>query len=274
MDLNPLDRPLDEEEINGNFRKVYLYGEKGRGMYAKVDPEKYPEVIQYRWYLAKDKGCLYAVSPQKRNGKNMIIKMHRLITDAPQGYVVDHINHDGLDNRLANLRLCTNKQNFQNRDSLPGSSSKYCGVSYDKVKGLWRARITAFGEYIELGYYSTEKDAGLAVDYYARKYKGEFANLNFPDEYVTEDYIKHARKQLPPQTSRFYGVYWNSTTGKWVSCVLVNGKQIRRFFDSEIEAALVRDMMVRQYNLRRSKLNFPDITDYSDIPSLVTQLSK
>ncbi|MCH7719226.1 MAG: HNH endonuclease, partial [Chloroflexi bacterium] len=55
--------------------------------------------------------------------------MHRLITNAPKGLIVDHIDHNGLNNTRNNLRLCTPEQNDYNRRPQKGSTSKYKGVS-------------------------------------------------------------------------------------------------------------------------------------------------
>lgn len=48
----------------------------------------------------------------KVKGESFI--MHRLIMNAKKGDYIDHINHDGLDNRENNLRICTNRQNAPN----------------------------------------------------------------------------------------------------------------------------------------------------------------
>lgn len=42
------------------------------------------------------------------------IFLHRLITQCPDGFEVDHQNHDGLDNRRANLRVGTHAENMRN----------------------------------------------------------------------------------------------------------------------------------------------------------------
>jgi hypothetical protein len=51
------------------------------------------------------------------------VSLHRVLTNAPRGLDVDHVNHDGLDNRSANLRLATRSQNLLNRKG-PQSNNK------------------------------------------------------------------------------------------------------------------------------------------------------
>jgi len=69
--------------------------------------------------------------------------MHREILNAPPALVVDHINHNGLDNRKKNLRLCTVAQNSMNQrpSRRKNKSSKYKGVSFDKKSRVFRAII-------------------------------------------------------------------------------------------------------------------------------------
>ena len=74
---------------------------------AKVDDSDYELLSKYRWNYTNG----YAQG--KVNGK--LIGMHRFIMRTPKGMVTDHINHDTLDNRRANLRICTHAQNMANR---------------------------------------------------------------------------------------------------------------------------------------------------------------
>lgn len=48
---------------------------------------------------------------------NKKIRLHRYITDCPDGMVVDHINGDTKDNRMSNLRIITQSENLKNRMS-------------------------------------------------------------------------------------------------------------------------------------------------------------
>ena len=112
--------------------------------------------------------------------------MHRLIMDPiPDGMQVDHVNHNGLDNRKKNLRICTSQQNTWNAQKPKlnrESSSQYKGVSWYKRYNKWVARGTHDGKRITLGYYNCEKEAARAYDAAAKKYFGEYAHLNFPDK--------------------------------------------------------------------------------------------
>lgn len=72
--------------------------------------------------------------------------------------IVDHINGDGLDNRICNLRDVTQTVNMQNqRKARPENKSGYLGVS--PCKGKWRAQIVINGVKKYLGQYKTKEMA-------------------------------------------------------------------------------------------------------------------
>ena len=116
--------------------------------------------------------------------------MHHLAIDVPPGCFCDHINHNGLDNRKANLRVATRKQNVWHRRKFSGrtydglkrpSRSKYKGVDFVSANGgkCWRVRIRVNGKRIYLGSFKDEIEAAKVYDIAAKKYYGEFAALNF-----------------------------------------------------------------------------------------------
>jgi hypothetical protein len=109
--------------------------------------------------------------------------MHRKVIHPPDHLVVDHINHNGLDNRKANIRPATRAQNNFNKLIVKrkDSSSKYKGVNWKKCKKKWQARIHVNGECKFIGYFKDEIQAAKAYDKAAKKYHGEFASLNFPN---------------------------------------------------------------------------------------------
>lgn len=95
---------------------------------------------------------------------------------------IDHIDGNGYNNKLSNLRLATHSENAQNMRKLTTrkAGSQYKGVYYHKKNGNWVARIVFKGERISLGSYSTEEMAARVYDDSARTLFGEFARVNFP----------------------------------------------------------------------------------------------
>lgn len=107
---------------------------------------------------------------------------HRIVWKLAYGSIpndkqIDHINGDGLDNRLENLRLVTNRENQLNRRADKGRA--YKGV-YKKGRGF-KAEITHDGERHYVGYFKTAERAALEYDKKARELHGEHARLNFPN---------------------------------------------------------------------------------------------
>ena len=145
--------------------------------FAIVDNDDYGRLSKYKWYAIKTPKTYYAA----RNCRRKNIRMHRLITSAPKGLFVDHINHDGLDNRKTNLRLCTRRQNNRNRRPCD-KTSKYKGVCWNKRAKKFMASICIDGKNKNLGYFDDQVDAAKVYDNAAKKFFGEFAYLNFPDE--------------------------------------------------------------------------------------------
>jgi hypothetical protein len=144
-----------------------------QGYFAIVDADDYEELSKYNWHVkVKRTGC-YAYRTQ---GKKEIA-MHRQILKAPAGMHCDHINRNGLDNRKANLRLCTPQQNSFNRKPL-SRTSKYKGVYWSAEKRKWKAEIEHSSRKIHIGYFDYEQDAAIAYDDYAIELFGEFAWLN------------------------------------------------------------------------------------------------
>jgi len=86
----------------------------------------------------------------------------------PDGYVLDHISRDSLDNRIDNLRLVTMSGNSLNRSKFGGGTSDYKGVSLaaSRKTGQWRAQFRRK----HLGCFNTEEEARDAYDEAAAAY--------------------------------------------------------------------------------------------------------
>jgi hypothetical protein len=111
---------------------------------------------------------------------------------APKGLVVDHIDHDGLNNRKSNLRIATAAENRRHCRKVKGGSSKYKGVYRHKGANKWSAKIGINGRCIFLGYFDNEIEAAKAYDKAAKEHHKEFAVFNF-EENKTGDFDITAR---------------------------------------------------------------------------------
>jgi hypothetical protein len=162
-----------------SFRKIPL----PHGQFAIVDAEDYETLAGYKWYAIRSKRTFYAErcrKAKKRVRKQRCIRMHREILDVPEGLCIDHINHNGLDNRRANLRIVTQEQNnWNNRKRRGNCSSQYKGVSWPNRNGKWLAKIIYRGKSIYIGYFDDEVSAAKAYDAKALELFGEYAALNF-----------------------------------------------------------------------------------------------
>ena len=148
-----------------------------RGKFAIVDSSDYYHLAQFQWFAEFGGRTFYAV--RKQNGKS--VKMHRYITSAPSHLVVDHIDHNGLNNCRANLRLCSFAQNMRNIVSNVGATSRYKGVHWNKRMKRWAASIQFEKKQYHLGYFTDEIAAAKAYDKKAMELHRQFACLNFPE---------------------------------------------------------------------------------------------
>ncbi len=88
---------------------------------------------------------------------------------------IDHIDGNGKNNRLTNLRLVTHSQNCKNRKLNSNNNSKNKGVSWYPKYEKWRAYISLDGKWISLGYFTTKEEAIAARQRAELKYHGEYA---------------------------------------------------------------------------------------------------
>jgi hypothetical protein len=102
--------------------------------------------------------------------------LHRAIMGAKKGEVVDHINHNTLDNRKCNLRICTQSQNHMNRKGAQvNSTTGELGVHWDSKLKKFRARLQKDGKTYNFGQYKNIDDAIAARRAAAADMFGEFA---------------------------------------------------------------------------------------------------
>jgi hypothetical protein len=92
----------------------------------------------------------------------------------PEGEI-DHINGDGFDNRISNLRLATRSQNNMNVRAHRDSTSGLKGAYWDKRSRTWLAQIRLNGKQHYLGKYDTAEEAHAAYCAAAERLHGAFA---------------------------------------------------------------------------------------------------
>jgi hypothetical protein len=147
-----------------------------RGLYAVIDDEDYPLISHRKWVAQPSGKTFYAVNGLRQ-------RMHRCILQAAAGAIVDHIDHDGLNNTRKNLRFATRTQNLAN-GTWSRRLSGYRGVYLIRSRGVYQASLRFNGKNISQGYYKTAEEAAAAYDRGAVKYFGNFATLNFPERRV------------------------------------------------------------------------------------------
>lgn len=142
-----------------------------KGKYALVDNEDFSYLNQFKWIVTNNG---YAVLSKYKK----LTYMHRVIMLPLDEKVVDHINHNPLDNQRKNLRICSRKENLRNQNIQKRSSSGYKGVSWNKKRKKWTVFIMVDKINKFKGYYKTKEEAARVYNINAIKYFGKFAHLN------------------------------------------------------------------------------------------------
>ena len=143
-----------------------------KGKFAIVDDEDFEWLSKYTWHYLQ---IGYAATTLYKDKKKHNITMHRLILKFPKGKDVDHINHDTIDNRKSNLRVCSRSQNLWNMAKF---DNQYKGVTFYKKLKRWRTCLHYKYKFIHVGYFTNPEDAARAYNQKAKELFGEFAYQN------------------------------------------------------------------------------------------------
>jgi hypothetical protein len=130
-----------------------------QGKVAVVSDADFDRLSCHRWHAVKAGKTFYAA----RRPSTGIVYMHRAVLGVEGGrYIsaVDHINHDGLDNRRENLRHVSVAENARSHRNLFDGVPAWAVEK--QASGSWLARISFNGEVIHLAVFSTERDARAA----------------------------------------------------------------------------------------------------------------
>lgn len=129
-----------------NYFELHIYSNKHGEFIALCDLDDYEKVRAIHWNVEFD-GFNWYVRNRYKN-----IKLHRLIMNPSRDMIIDHINHNTLDNRKENLKICTSSENNKNRPltiNYPHSTNEY-GIGVwkkkykDKVYSYYKVQIQGY----------------------------------------------------------------------------------------------------------------------------------
>ena len=138
--------------LSGNFGIGYTA--KNEEFY--FDKEDYELVKQYSWSKTEG-GYIMAWD----GGRKCFIYMHRLLTGLldDKKYVVDHMNHNTVDNQKENLRICLHRENIMNSKLGKNNKTGVVGVGYRPELSKWVSRIMVNYKTLHLGLFEKFEDA-------------------------------------------------------------------------------------------------------------------
>ena len=150
-------------------------GHTSSGDVFYFDKEDFELIKNYCWCI-NDYG--YVVTIDRITRKT--VQFHRLVMHPGKEDVVDHINHDKLNNCKSNLRVCSHVDNMKNRSIKKYSVSGFTGVTWHKKSSKWQAQIKVNGRNIHLGFFTDINEAVKARIMAELEIFGEFsANYNY-----------------------------------------------------------------------------------------------
>lgn len=127
---------------------------------------------KHTWWLVYKSKTAYLCTDFYSDGVNKRKYFHRLVMGEPENKLVDHIDSNGLNNRRKNLRIVTHQQNIFNMNK------KKRGVSFDKSRKQWQAKIQFNYKTINLGRFKLQRDAYAAYDVASALFFKEHGKLN------------------------------------------------------------------------------------------------
>lgn len=160
----------NEVMLRGTCAIICLYNQRGEKVAeTTIDTEDAEKVMRHKWHLSNSGYATTKIG-------NKTVFLHSLICKKPQGFDVDHINRNKLDNRSSNLRIATRSQNLHNKKARSNNKSGFTGVSFRKERNHWRSRIAVNGKELLIGSFSNKEDAIKSRIDAEKRYLGEFAN--------------------------------------------------------------------------------------------------
>ena len=136
------------------------------GVEFVIDDEDLQRISSHRWFAYKIHKTYYVMAEAIGERRRQRIYLHRVVMNATKGTEVDHINGDGLNNRKQNLRICSHRENLENRHSaaagsLSGVLHVHCLRGRNKP---FYVRLKRNGRIVRRGYYLTVEEARAVAE--------------------------------------------------------------------------------------------------------------
>lgn len=166
----------NEFEVRGDITAIIINSLKYGRLEALIDTTDLPLVLEFKntWYAYWDESVgNYYIQGNLHiwEGKRIRTVLHRYLTGNVTDMIVDHKNHNTLDNRRSvNLRVCTASENKQNmKGARSDSRSGVRGVTWHKYRCRWCVQVRANGKQSHIGYFDDIIEAeAVAVEARAR----------------------------------------------------------------------------------------------------------
>lgn len=153
--------------IEGEIATIIVRKNSGNIFQVWVDAEDLDLINEHVRTLSVYEADHTNYATYHRKGK--IKQLHRLLMNTPKHLVVDHINHNGLDNRKINLRNVTPQENSQNLKLHKKNDTGVRGV-IKNIHGQYQAAVTVGGETHHFGVYEDLKEAEKVVKAFRKKH--------------------------------------------------------------------------------------------------------
>ena len=167
----------NEYEIRGDVTAIFLKRKDGSRLETLIDTADLPRAMEFQWtwspHWDRHTNSFYAEGKTYKKGeKRQYFSLHRWIMNPKEGFEVDHIFHDTLDNRRSNLRVLPKEANQQNYDRARkhNKSSGIRGVSWSKRHNKWRAAFRLNKRTYHVGLFENLHDAEIAIKAARAKY--------------------------------------------------------------------------------------------------------
>jgi hypothetical protein len=153
--------------ISGELVIIYLDKKDGSTIETLISLSELERLMSYdvKWYAHFDPKMnqYYATGYLAGTGrKGTKLKLHRIITDAQDGYLVDHINHDTLNNTNDNLRIVSSSGNQRNRRKSKNNTS---GVPNVRLRGKrWQVIFNVDRKQKSFGNFDTIEEAAIVAE--------------------------------------------------------------------------------------------------------------